>query len=230
MAVPARFDTGTLLVLVIAVLAATGKRVFAALLGILCGVAVSTGPLAVFKARASVVSEDIVASSARAAQNLLTKLPYGAENPKVVTLLSVILAVCAPGFVAVVLTAAAGAARGVKRVASGFLIFGALASFLVLPAWNAVILLVLAVGASALIIAPGVFVARVVLWSVATLIAFDHVAQLWHGTDAEIQKGVATLDSLSGFSTPDFWKFALIIVGVAPFVCALSAAAYTPKR
>lgn len=196
---------------------------FAALVGILLGVAVASGPLAMYKGNMSLFSDDIVAAVAAAGRDLIQKLPYAGENPKLVTVLSVVLAVTAPGFVAVCLAALANAAVGVKRAGSAVLLALAGASFLVLPASQAVLLLVLAVVVTVLVISPAVFAARAALWGLATLIAFDHFAQLWYGTDPSIQQGTATLVALTQFSTAEFWRFGLIIVGVAPFVCAAGA-------
>jgi hypothetical protein len=198
--------------------------VFAALLGILIGAALAIGPLAMYKADASILSERVVTAADKILTGIVDKLPYAKDNPKVVIVISVVLAVATPGFVALVLVAAANAAVAVKRTVSGGMVLLAGLSFFVLPASSAIILVVAALVVSGVLIAPGVLIARVVLWSIATLIAFDHIHALWSGQAPAIAAGADTLVALTGFSTAEFWRFGLIVVGVAPFPIAAASA------
>lgn len=197
---------------------------FAALLGILLGVAVSAGPLAIYRSDAHLLSERMIQAADSVSQGIIRRLPYASDNPKLVTVLSVALAVATPGMVALILVVAANAATGIRRASSGVLVLAALASFLVLPAVSASILLAFAIGVSVFLIAPGVLLAKVALWGVATVIAFDHVHALWSGTAPSIVQGAETLRVLTGFSTSDFWHFALMAVGISPFPIAASVA------
>ena len=210
-------------------LATTDRCVFAALFGIVIGLAVTTGPLSALKGRAVALSDDVVVGTEKALNSLLAKLPYGAQNPKVVAVLAVVGAVCAPGFVAIVLAVAANAAGAVKRAASGALLLASGAAFFVLPASHAMALMAVSAVASALVLAPGVFLARSVLWGFATVIASVHIGSLWAGTDVHIVKGTETLMALTEFSTVEFWKFCLIILGISPFVAAAGAALRGPS-
>lgn len=208
--------------LVQSVRAPTVVTMFVALLGIIIGLAVAAGPLALYRSDVSLLSERMITAADKLAQGFIQKLPYASENPKVVTVLSVALAVATPGAVALFLVVAARAATGVRRAASGALVVGAALSFFVLPGTSALVLVLFALTVSAFLISPTVFIAKVVLWGFATIIAVDHIHSLWQGTAPTIQNGTQTLVELTGFSTAEFWKFALIIVGVSPFPIAAS--------
>lgn len=197
---------------------------FVALIGILIGAALAMGPLAVYRSDVSLLSERMIAASDAIVQGLISKLPYASENPKLVTTLAVAVAVATPGAVALLLAVSASAATGIRRASSGLLVVLALASFLVLPAASAAVLLAFAVIVSAFLIAPAVFVAKIALWTLATVIAFDHVHALWSGTAPSIVEGTATLAALTGFSTQEFWQFSLMIVGISPFPIAAAVA------
>lgn len=197
---------------------------FAALLGVLIGVAVSAGPLAIYRSDAHLLAERMIEASDSLSQSLVSKLPYASENPKLVTVLSVALAVATPGMVALILVVAANAATAVRRASSGLLILGALLSYLVLPSASATVLVLFAGAVSLFLISPTVLIAKVALWGLATVIAFDHVHALWSGTAPTIVTGAETLRVLTGFSTPEFWRFSLMAVGVAPFPIAAAVA------
>jgi len=51
----------------------------------------------------------------------------------------------------------------------------------------------------------------------ATILAFDHVSTIWAGSAPSIIAGETTLAQLTGFATTDFWRYALVAIGIAPF-------------
>lgn len=190
---------------------------FAALLGIALGVGLYVGPLMAWRDDVSLFAARIVEASDGFLHSLLEKAPYADSNPKLVTVLSVVLSVCAPGIVAVLLVAAANAAGALRSALSALLVIIALGSFLVLPTRDALILTVVAVLAALLLLLPAIFVSRILLWSLATILAFDHVSTIWAGSAPSIIAGETTLAQLTGFATTDFWRYALVAIGIAPF-------------
>ena len=79
------------------------------------------------------------------------------------------------------------------------MLLGAALSFFVLPHTSALILVLFAFTVSAFLVSPTVFIAKVVLWGFATIIAVDHIHSLWQGTAPTIQNGTQTLVDLTGF-------------------------------
>lgn len=190
---------------------------FAALLGIALGVGLYMGPLMAWRDDVSLFAARIVEASDGFLHSLLEKAPYADSNPKLVTVLSVVLSVCAPGIVAVLLVAAANAAGALRSALSALLVIVALGSFLVLPTRDALILTAVAVLSALLLLLPAIFVSRILLWSLATILAFDHVSTIWAGSAPSIIAGETTLAQLTGFATTDFWRYALVAIGIAPF-------------
>ena len=190
---------------------------FAALLGIALGVGLYMGPLMAWRDDVSLFAARIVEASDGFLHSLLEKAPYASSHPKLVTVLSVVLSVCAPGIVAVLLVAAANAAGALRSALSALLVVVALGSFLVLLTKDALILTAVSVAAALLLLLPAIFVARILLWSLATILAFDHVSTIWAGTAPSIIAGETTLAQLTGFATTDFWRYALVAIGIAPF-------------
>jgi len=193
------------------------RFMFAALLGIALGVGLYMGPLMAWRNDVSLFAARIVEASDGFLHSLLEKAPYASSNPKLVTVLSVVLSVCAPGIVAVLLVAAANAAGALRSALSALLVVVTLGSFLVLPTKDALILTAVSVAAALLLLLPAIFVARILLWSLATILAFDHVSTIWAGTAPSIIAGETTLAQLTGFATTDFWRYALVAIGIAPF-------------
>ena len=199
------------------------RVMFIAILGILLGVAVCAGPLIAYNAEITGFVDRIAVAAADVATRLIDKIPGAADNPKVVTLFATLIAVCAPGLLAIALTWSAQAVISARRFIGAMIMLAAIASFFVLPAPQALGLVVGALVINVMLLIPVAALSRIVLWCLATVLAFGHVRGLWTGTDPVIGEGVAALSSLSDMNTPELWKFALISVALAPFVAAFWA-------
>lgn len=196
---------------------------FAALIGIALGFALYYGPLSLWKSDVSYFAARIVDAASTMSQSLVSKLPYADSNPKLVSVLSTVIAVTAPGLVALILVAGANAAGAVRQFFSGVLIFLALASFLFLPFTQALVVLLLTGAVTALLFIPAVFIARIILWALATALAFDHVLLIWSASSPALEAGTQTLAQVTGFGSTEFWRYALVATALSPFAVSLTA-------
>jgi hypothetical protein len=196
---------------------------FAAVLGIAIGFALYYGPLSLWQSDVSYFASRIVEAASTMSVSLISKLPYASSNPKLVAVLSTVVAVAAPGIIALILVSAANAAGAVRQFFSGLLIVLALASFFVLPFTQAFVVLLLTGAVTALLFLPAVFITRIILWSLATVLAFDHVLLIWSASSPSLAAGTQTLVQIAGFGSTEFWRYALVATALAPFAISLTA-------
>lgn len=194
---------------------------FAALAGIALGLALSLGPLIAYDARVSVLAEQMVTAFAAASQALLTKIPYVADSPDVIDTFSTVIAVIAPGLVALLLVMAAKQMKGFRRGASGLLVLGAVGSFFVLPASQAAVLLIGAIVLSGVLLVPVGFISGIALWGLATVIAMDNVMLIWSEESDSVTSGAASFARISGLDAPEFWRMATLVLALTPFALAV---------
>lgn len=202
----------------------TVLSMFAAGIGVVVGLLVAVGPLGMVRDPTRRISDTIVASVSDALSWVLGHLPYADEHPKVVTVLAVLAAVTTPGIAALVLVWASGAAQTVRNALGVIVSLASLGSFLVLEPSQAGTLVIAALAAVVLLLTPVIFVARAGLWALATVIASAHLVQLWNGQAPPIAEGAQILASMTQLAPIEFWRLALIGVGISPFVCATAAA------
>lgn len=195
----------------------------AAILGIALGFALYYGPLSLWQSDVSYFASRIVDAASSMSLSFISRLPYADSNPKLVSVLSTVVAVAAPGIIALLLVAAANAAGAVRQFFSGLLLILALASFFFLPFAQAVVVLLITGAVTALLFLPAVFLSRIVLWALATTLAFDHVLLIWSASSPAIVSGTQTLVQVAGFGSTEFWRYALVATALAPFAVSLTA-------
>lgn len=194
---------------------------FAAVAGILLGLAISFGPLISWDARLSIVGEQMIAAFSAGTQALLLKIPVVQDTPDVVETFSAIVAIAAPGVIALLLVVGAKKMKTFRRSLSGVLVFGAAASFLVLPVSHSAALLIAAMVVSGVLLVPAGWLSQVALWAAATLIAADNVLTVWDSDSEVVAAGAAAFARVSGMDAPELWRFATLLLALAPFAMAL---------
>lgn len=213
-------SSGTYLALRFDAQAPTVAVMFAAVLGILLGVAVVGGPLLWLDAPTAALADSMVLAVADGGAAALSQLPNAAEHPQVVALFATVIALSTPGVVALGLAVAARAVRSGRQMLSGLFLIAATASFLVLPAPQAALLLTAAAVCTAALLAPASWLTQVALWTLASVLAGHHAVLLLTGSAPAVDEAVASFTALSGLNSPEFWRLTTVVVGLAPFAAA----------
>jgi len=204
--------------------AATVHHMFVALLGLVIAALIVVGPLNWLESGVGGVTDGILQSGQTLFAHLLQLVPEVNNHTSIVSLVSVTLAVMLPGLVCLLLGVGATKAGRAQHLISSVLMVGAIAAMFVLP-FNQAILLVLVGGAiSGLLLSPVTFITRTALWALAGIIAFDHVAGLWYQQSPVLGEAVAAVTSITSLDSPELWRIAFMIVGLAPFVAVLGVA------
>ena len=194
------------------------------ILGVLAGVAVAIGPLSFLKAAVDGVAVSLVSATASAVSQLLRSAPFLDDHEHLVEVFAVALAVAVPGAVALGLILVARAAATMRRAVTAAALLAACASFAVLPAAQAVLLLVFVLLAGGLAVLVEGAVVAAPLAALATVLTVRFVVLIWTGSSSEVVQGSMRLAELSGTgSASAAWQAALTVVALAPFAAAARA-------
>lgn len=194
---------------------------FSAAAGITFGVSLTLVPLVLFGVRLAPLGESMITASSALMSALLGAVPWVRDTPEVVETFSAIVAVAAPGLTALGLVVAAHRTLEVRRAVTVLLFAVAFASFLALPASQALWLVGAAAVCAAALLIPAEGVARVALWALATSIAVDNVATIWRGESERVAEGIESFNAISGLDAPEFWRVATVVLALAPFAVAV---------
>lgn len=200
--------------------AAKGSVMFV-MIGVLVGLAVAFGPLSFLQSLFDRVAEGLVTGTAELFTALLAAVPYTADHPDMVEVISVAVAVTVPGAVALGVIMIARGAATMRRAVTAVALVAALASFAVLPAATALTLVAFVAVAGVLAVFVEGAVIGAPLAALATLLSVRFVTLLWRGEASEVFAAAETLAELSGTpSALGAWRVALTVVAAAPFVAA----------
>lgn len=194
---------------------------FAALIGIVVAVGVTLGSLKLPTGPLTRVTDAMVTAADSASVGLFERVPYISDSPKMVDVLGAVVSLMVPGVIAMALVWAAGAVTQARRVLSGVVMLAALASFLVLPAGQATLLMTAAGIVTATLIVPAGLFASAALWAMATMIALGNAASIYKATSPRVTEATDTFVTASGLGSAPFWQLAAIVVGLAPFCGAV---------
>lgn len=207
--------------------APTMGSMIAMLIGVIAGIAIVAGPLRWLSPTTAAAADAMVTFTAQAFEWILGRIPGGADNPEVITTVSVVLAVCTPGLVALGLAIGTRSVGAARRVVTAVVCMAAAWSFFVLPVGQALWMAAFAIVVTVVVLLPAGFLTKAAMWALVVVLAFDYGQAMWAGTAPAITEGVASLIEVSGLNAPDFWRYALIFVGVMPFVGAVNVALRT---
>lgn len=188
-------------------------------LGVVVGVAVALGPLAFLSAPVDRFVNALVADVEHVLRSGLHGTPYLAHEPRLVTVLSVLIGVLAPGIAALGLAGLARVSVSGRRALSAIALVAGLAGLFVFPAKDSVPVLIgaLVVGALASFLTGALVTAP--LAGLATIIEVRYGVELWHGKSSAVAAGAHRLAHLVGGQAP-LWSLALTVVALAPLVSA----------
>jgi hypothetical protein len=193
----------------------------AALVGIILGFLVALGPLRWVQAPIANAADSATALVTETLTPLLGKVPFLASSPKLHTTLVALVALMAPGLVALAVAVAAKAAGALRAVLAAAAAVVSLASFTVLPAGQSLPLVVIAALLVVSAVIPAVWLVQVGLWSVVGMLAVDHLLAIWQGSDQAVTDAVGTFLVLTEMFDVTVWRTIASVVAAAPFLAAV---------
>lgn len=212
---------GTLPSLLPAHLAAlTVPGMLAALVGLVLGAVIALGPLRWAHAPIAHAADSATALVAETLTPLLGKVSFIASSPKLHTTLVALVALMAPGLVALGVSLAAKAAGALRAVLAAVAAVVSLASFTVLPTGRALPLVVIAALLVVSAVLPAVWLVQAGLWAVVGMLGVDHLLAIWRGTDQAVTDAVATFLVTTEMFDVTVWRIFASAVAAAPFLAA----------
>lgn len=196
------------------------------LLGIIIGVVVACGALAVLAGPAHTTSDALVAVVAENFERLLGAAPPDVVSPSMSDVVMATAAAAAPAVVAACLVAAARIGAKAAPFLAVALTVLQVAAFVTLPPSQAIYLLPLfGVAVSAAL--GAVKLAQVFAWALATWISITAVSAIWSGTDTAVSTTADVYMAAVSYGGPAMWQMVATAVVLLPFVALVAGMART---
>lgn len=201
-------------------LAPTVAGMLFVVLGVAVGLGITVGPITFLRAPAERLVNALVEGLQRLLHSALQGAPYLAREPKLVTVISVLVGVLAPGIAGLGLVFLMRATVTARRALSAIALLGGIVGLFLLPAADSAPLLIaaIAVGAVASLLTGALLTAP--LAALATVLEMRFGLDLWKGHSGPVAAGASTLAQLTHTGHTPLWALALTVCGLAPLICA----------
>jgi hypothetical protein len=202
-------------------MAPTVKVMLYIALGLVIGVLITTGPIAVLSRPVGAVDDALINYGSTVVERILVEIASLPESAALISVLQPVAGVTLPGFIGLLLAFTIRASVKIRRFLSAISIVGAAASFLVLPFTQAAIVLACALLLGVLTgVLTGIAI-QIPLTVILTSLAVSTCTALLRDGDQRLDTAVLEFSAAVGTGGPELWRVVLLATALIPFAGAL---------